>query len=121
MEIIERILKTLDEKDKMAVELCRLLNIQQSTFSSWKTRKKNPPAEYLKTIADFLGVSLDYLITGKEGVTKKYTTPTEDELLELFRLLPDAKKYEFIGEIKGFLKAIEESRKYINGEERLLG
>lgn len=121
MEIIERILKTLDEKNKLAVELCRLLGIQQSTFSSWKTRKKNPPAEYLKTIADFLGVSLDYLITGEDAMPKKYTTPSEDELLELFRLLPDAKKYEFIGEIKGFLKAIEESQKYINGEERLSG
>lgn len=116
MEIIERILKTLDEKDKKAVELCRLLSIQQSTFSSWKTRKKNPPAEYLKTIADFLGVSLDYLITGKEAAPKKYTTPTEDELLDLFRSLPDVKKYEFIGEIKGFLKATEESQKYFNGE-----
>lgn len=121
MEIIERILKTLDKKDKMAVDLCRLLGIQQSTFSSWKTRKKNPPAEYLKTIADFLGVSLDYLITGEDAAPKKYTTSTEDELLELFRSLPDAKKYEFIGEIKGFLKAMEESRKYLNGEERLLG
>lgn len=121
MEIIERILETLDKKDKMAVDLCRLLGIQQSTFSSWKTRKKNPPAEYLKTIADFLGVSLDYLITGKDAAPPKYTSSTEDELLELFRSLPDAKKYEFIGEIKGFLKAIEESKKYLNGEERLLG
>lgn len=121
MQIIERILRTLDEKDKMAVELCRLLNIQQSTFSSWKTREKDPPAKYLKTIADFLGVSLDYLITGKDVTPKKYTSSEEDELLELFRLLPDAKKYEFIGEIKGFLKAMEESKKYLNGEKRLLG
>lgn len=121
MEIIERILKTLDEKDKLAVELCRLLDIQQSTFSSWKTRKKNPPAEYLKTIADFLGVSLDYLITGEDTPPKKYTSSAEDELLGLFRSLPDTKKYEFIGELKGFLKGMEESSKYLNGEERLLG
>lgn len=119
MEIIERIYDTLSQKDKRAYELCEKLGVNTSTMSTWKARSNDPPARYLKTIADFLGVSLDYLITGKEAPAPKTTTPTEDELLELFRALPESKKYEFIGELKGFLRAYEESQKYLDNEKRL--
>ena len=100
MEIIERIYRLLDEKDKRAYELCEKLSIRTSTMSTWKARTNDPPAKYMKTIADFLGVSLDYL-------------------LDLFRSLPEPKKYEFIGELKGFLRAYTESQKYLDEEKRL--
>ena len=66
MEIIERISDLLAERDKTAIELCKVLDIQTSTMSTWKTRKKDPPARYMPAIANFLCVSLDYLLTGKE-------------------------------------------------------
>lgn len=119
MEIIDRIYQTLNEKDKRAYELCEKLGIRTSTMSTWKTRSSDPPAKYLKTIADFLGVSLDYLLTGQEAPARKTTTPLEDDLLEVFRKLPPNKKYEFIGEMKGFLKAYADSEKYLDEEKRL--
>lgn len=119
MEIIERIYQLLDEKDKRAYELCQKLEIRTSTMSTWKARTSDPPAKYMKTIADFFGVSLDYLLTGQDAPVRKNTSMEEDELLELFRSLPEPKKYEFIGELKGFLKAYTESQKYLDGEKRL--
>ena len=119
MEIIERIYQLLDEKDKRAYELCNRLSIRTSTMSTWKAHTNNPPAKYMKTIADFFGVSLDYLMTGQEAPIRKNTTPEEDDLLVLFRSLPEPKKYEFLGELKGFLKAYTESQKYLDDEKRL--
>lgn len=119
MEIIERIYKTLGEKGKKAYDLCEKLNISTSTMSTWKARTSDPPAKYMKTISDFLGVSLDYLLTGQEAPIRKTTTPEEDELLSLFRSLPEPKKYEFIGELKGFMKAYTETQKYLDEEKRL--
>ena len=119
MEIIERIYKLLDEKDKRAYALCEKLDIRTSTMSTWKSRLSDPPAKYMKSIADFLGVSLDYLLTGENAPARRYTSPEEDDLLELFRSLPDSKRYEFIGELKGFLKAMNESQKYLDEEKRL--
>lgn len=119
MEIIERIYELLHDKDKRAYELCEKLNIRTSTMSTWKARTNDPPAKYMKTIADFLGVSLDYLLTGQEAPVRKTTTPEEDELLELFRSLPENKKYEFVGELKGFLRAYTEPQKYLDEEKRL--
>ena len=119
MEIIERIYQTLDEKGKLAVDLCKALDIRTSTMSTWKTRNGDPPAKYMKTIAVFLGVSLDYLLTGEEAPVRKSTTREEDELLELYRALPENKKYEFVGELKGFLKAMNDTKKYLDEEKRL--
>jgi len=119
MEIIERIYQLFDEKDKKAYELCNKLNIRTSTMSTWKARTNDPPAKYMKTIADFFGVSLDYLMTGQDAPVRKTTTPEEDQLLELYRALPENKKYEFVGELKGFLKAMEDKQKYLDEEKRL--
>ena len=88
MEIIERISDLLAERDKTAIELCKVLDIQTSTMSTWKARKNDPPARYMPTIANFLGVSLEYLLTGVEPPAVRKTTAAEDELLDLFRMLP---------------------------------
>ena len=111
MEIIERITETLEKTDKKATDLCDRLGIRTSTMSTWKTRNK--------PIADFLGVSVHYLLTGEEAPARKLTTAEEDELLELYRALPQNKQFEFIGELKGFLKAYTESQKYLDKEKRL--
>lgn len=119
MTIIERILATLDENEKKAVDLCEYLGIRASTMSTWKTRNSDPPAKYLEPIANFLGVSIHYLATGNELPSKKVTTADEDELLELYRTLPENKKFEFIGELKGFIKAYTENQRYLDNEKRL--
>ena len=110
MEIIERITETLEKTDKKATDLCDRLGIRTSTMSTWKN---------IKPIADFLGVSVHYLLTGEEAPARKLTTAEEDELLELYRALPQNKQFEFIGELKGFLKAYTESQKYLDKEKRL--
>ncbi len=40
-------------------------------FSDWKKGKSSPKAEKLQKIADYFGVSVDYLMTGKEEPDKK--------------------------------------------------
>lgn len=58
--------------------LCKKLNvtpytvgkatgISTSTLSNWKAGRYTPKAEKLQLIADYFGVSLEYLRTGKES------------------------------------------------------
>lgn len=134
MEIIERISELLAERGKTAIELCKILDIQTSTMSTWKARKKDPPARYMPAIANYLCVSLDYLLTGKERpvvVEQPFAAESvppepqlssmDQELLDLFHELPINKQYEFMGEIKGFLRAVEDSKKYVDEGKRLSG
>ena len=119
MEVIERIYKTLGEKEKTAYELCVKLGISTSTMSTWKARTNDPPARYMKTIADFLDVSLDYILTGQEAPARKTTSPEEDELLELFRLLPPDKKQRYLGRLENEVENYTKEQKYIDEEKRL--
>lgn len=120
MEIIERISQILSEKNKMAVDLCRILNIQTSTMSTWKTRKKNPPAEYMPAIANFLGVSLDYLLTGVEAPPRKTTTDEEDYMLNMYRQLPEREQWRITGIIEeAHRRSHEDDTKYLDEGKRL--
>lgn len=77
MSIIERIVQIMDTKHLNQSELCKILNIQNSTFSTWKTRKTDPPAKYLILICEFLDVSVDYLL-GRTDEPKKINYGVEN-------------------------------------------
>lgn len=62
MSIIERITQIIDTEHLNQSELCKVLGIKDSTFSTWKTRGTDPPAKYILLICEFLNVSVDYLL-----------------------------------------------------------
>lgn len=45
--------------------------ISTATLSDWKNGRSTPKQDKLKKIADYFGVSLDYLMTGKEESGEK--------------------------------------------------
>ncbi len=67
-EITNRILKLLKEQGKKQSDLCQYAGIAQTTFTNWKTRGTDPKPEHLQKIAEFLGVTIHYLVNG-EGPT----------------------------------------------------
>ncbi len=67
MTISERIFYLLERQNKRQAELARILGVRQNTISDWKQNSRNPAAEHLEAIADFFGVSIDYLVTGHEA------------------------------------------------------
>ena len=57
----ERLRSLRDEKDLSQEELGKILNLSQSTIAYYETSKKEPTKETMERMADFFGVSLDYL------------------------------------------------------------
>ena len=63
--------------------------ISKSTFSDWKSGRSKPKQEKLQKIADYFGVSVDYLMTGKNSSNIKVVDENnnivvlDDEALEL--------------------------------------
>lgn len=67
--------KLLEERDLRAADVCRGTGLPSSLFSEWKRGKSTPKADKLKKIADFFGVTVDYLMTGKNDPNN--TMPSE--------------------------------------------
>lgn len=105
--IIQRILSLLEEKSLKMVDLCRFLEINTSTMTNWKNRGTDPPAKYIFPICEFLNISCEYLLTGKEKQPSVISSD-DAEWLSLIHQLPIEAQYEFRGEIKGYLKRLNE-------------
>lgn len=56
----------LAEKGLRAADVTRATGIKSPVFSEWKKGKSRPNADKMLLIANFLGVSVEYLMTGKE-------------------------------------------------------
>lgn len=65
--------KLLEEKGLKAADVTRATGIKSPVFSEWKKGKSKPNTEKMIKIANFLGVSVEYLTTGKEPeINEKY-------------------------------------------------
>lgn len=62
-EIFEKLLKA---KGISAYKFCKDTGIPQSTISTWKAKRNIISGDIAKVIAEYFGVSVDYLLTGKE-------------------------------------------------------
>lgn len=61
--IFEQLLK----RDGLTIsEVGRATGISPSTFTDWRAGRYKPKADKMKRIADYFGVSVDYLTTGKD-------------------------------------------------------
>ena len=65
MSIIERIISILEIRGLKRADLARHIGKSTGQISMWEKRKSNPPSDMLPKIAEFLNVSVDYLL-GKE-------------------------------------------------------
>lgn len=73
-EIFEDLLKRYGVS---AYRVGKATNIPASTFSDWKKGKSKPKQDKLQKIADYFGVTVDYLMTGKEEIKERAPELTE--------------------------------------------
>ena len=74
-------------------EVCKATGIGQSTMSSWKSRRNMISCKNAQLIADYFGVSVDYLMTGreKEGGEEYYLNDETREIAQEIFENPDLK------------------------------
>ena len=58
----ERIKNLREDRDLKQETLAEMLGVRQTTYSKYELGKINVPIEMLIKIADFYGVTLDYLV-----------------------------------------------------------
>jgi len=78
----DRVKKGIKEKGVSQFEASKALKFPFSTFRNWMTKNVSIPLLYAFRISKYLGVSLDYLVSGqgKDAVSK-----TNEEVLLLLK------------------------------------
>ena len=97
-EVLQRISETLKKRGKYNKDLISFLGLTTGTYSNWKRKLSNSYLSYIEDIASYLGVSVEYLITGnatRPAINPLVLLPKEEaKLVECYRCLDDLdKKY----------------------------
>ena len=85
--MVERIIKLMEEKGINGAELAKMIGLSHGVVSEWKKGKAKPGTEAIIKIANYFGVTTDYLLTGKTNnsrptIINLVENPKEDIAME---------------------------------------
>ncbi len=123
-EIFSRLLQ---ENGVTAYKVSKETGVSQSSLSDWKLGKITPKTETLKKIADYFGVSVDYLLTGENGQNADLengayylnddAAKTAQEIFEKDKVLFDVYRSTDKDRLIAYAKKLRDLQKMEEGEE----
>lgn len=106
MDFVDRLYELIRSKNTKQVALAEYCGIAQNTISGWKRQGVLPRADIAVKIAEFLDVSVEYLVTGIERKAPNLR-PQEKEIL---RELPNVADND-LGNVLILVKGLAEKNK----------
>ena len=98
MTITERIFTILSQNKLSQKDFAKIIDVNEKTVSAWKKNNSLPPLDKISNISDCLGVSIDYLLTGKEKSSSAVELDSDEQLLiGYFKNLSDISKGIILG------------------------
>lgn len=88
----EIFVKLLDKYGVTTYKVSKATGIAASTFSDWKSGRSTPKQDKLQKIADYFGVSIEYLMTGETPSDKKEATLTPRDERDIEKILNQTKE-----------------------------
>lgn len=106
MKTVEKIIQLLTDRNVEQQALASYIGVKKQTITDWKSGKTESYKKYIDKIAEFFGVSTDYLLGNETAVVK----PTDDDIK--FALFDGSEGVtdEMFEEVKRFAKYIKEQK-----------
>lgn len=93
-------------------DVSRATGIATSTLTNWKKGKYTPKQDKLQLIANYLGTSVDYLMTGQEpSIDFLYSDENVEFLIEIQK---HAQDINFVNRIQKYMDLIESDPKLVD-------
>ena len=97
--IVSRIDELLEKKELGRADACRYAKINLRAMTDWDKKGTIPAAGTLFSIAKYLQTTVEYLLTGENGLSEG-----ERELLGAYNLLNEVGKDAAIGAVEALIK-----------------
>lgn len=88
----DKLREILEQKEIQQVEFAKIMNVSKSSINSYVTNRELPNILMVKSMAEELGVSVDYLLDYQPDPDSLAVSPKEAAILEKFRKLPKEKQ-----------------------------
>lgn len=90
--VYQRYCEVRDKLNYKDSDVSKGANITKSTFSDWKAGRYTPKQDKMQRIAEFLGITVDYLMTGEEGPKKNEPSLTPKDQKDIEKILEQTKE-----------------------------
>ncbi len=122
MAFLDNVLQLCEQKGEKLTPLMKKLELSPGNVQRWRDGA-TVNSEILMKFSNHFGVSVDFLLNGKEYISpddyKKRCSSTEEiELLAMFRTIPDYAKEIVLGSLRA---AYDAEMRRQEAEKRLLG
>lgn len=115
MNTIDKIIALLKKQGKCQKDLTDYLGIGQNQFTDWKSGRIKSYSKHLGKIAEFFGVSVDYLISDmpidESATIKAELTRQENTLLQSFRKTTDEGRQRMIQSVLNIYDETEKNNR----------
>lgn len=101
MKFSDKLRFLIEERNLTQKQVAQDLNIAPSTMGGYVQGMSQPDFDTLKVLAEYFDVTTDYLL---DVPTKKTNNELENELLRVFRSIPNEYKTIYIKQGKAFIK-----------------
>lgn len=106
MKLSQVLNELMTEANVSAYKISRETGISDRLIGYWRKGEKMPSAENLLTIANYFGISVDYLLTGEDKI--KPIADDEIKLLKHYKRLPHDEKISLISRAEAIADIYEE-------------
>lgn len=86
------------------------IGLSKVSVSNWKSKRNYPTDANLQKIADYFGVTVEYLKGEEEPATKKPLPENEERIMEIYELTDGMTESEFIA-LRAFVAGLKANRK----------
>lgn len=118
MKLSQTLDKLMTEKRVSAYKISKETGISDRLIGYWRNGEKTPSAENLLSIANYFGISVDYLLTGEE---KSPSLPEDElELLTHYKKIPEKEKIKLISRAETIADIYKEQVKEQTDRKKLI-
>ncbi len=79
----KRVFALLNKQNKTKASMAQALGVSRSAITQWEKNETDPTFEQCTILADFFGVTIDYLMTGSDPYSDWQPTLTEKDEKDL--------------------------------------
>ena len=102
MDTVDRIFEVLDRLPMEQQQFAKLVGVSDDTASDWRRRRSASYTKRLTKIAEVLGTSVEYLLTGeKKEPAAENSSGREKEFVQLFQKLTPEQQDMILAQLKG--------------------
>lgn len=105
-DTVKRIFELIDQRKLSVYQVSKATGISQSRISNWKSGGGSPKGDALTSLANYFGVSVDYLLGIEKPAIQEDNglTDAERELIDLFDRVPEDKQEFVLQQVEAALR-----------------